>query len=326
MTKTNTMSAGLLGDDPGQDITITTPDGAKIEMPAAMAGEFFAGSYSTHSGEPHHAGDDEEITGDLHSLLGDNPILNVGDVFSGDPAKRKKSGIYASLLPATTVSKLPATDKAAYKTLKAIPGALTSTRNLSPVIISNGMINVAPTRNMVQGAYFVDTIRRFETQYPGTTRTKQSTTTTAANLTFTFAAPIAAEGGNTVMTPVILIAISTQRNYQVANVELGISLTAVNESSQAVNSQQWTVLLSEDTKSCFLAIIPFTEISSTIYPAICQASATNNLTLNLYNVPANTNVKVVLPGPDSSQYQFFKESMGISRPTTGAMNLNVQGQ
>lgn len=314
------MSAKLLGDNADDTITITNPDGTSMRVPANMVGDIFSGDSDDDSDAQ---GDDDENTvmGDVATLLGDAHVTHMGDIFSGD---RKKGPVkLGGMLPATNAkgNKISPAAKAAVAVIKTIPGAIIATKTISPLIISHGLINNAPTRNMVPGASFTETIRRYETQYPGTTRTRSTTTTSAANVTFTFAAPTVAEGGTTLYSPVILIAIATQRQFQVANVEIGLSLTAVNEAGAAVDARQWTVLLSDMDKSCFFAFIPFSEISSTVYPAIAQANATNNLVLNVYNVPANTNVRVVLPGPDSSQYQLFKEGMGISAPTTKAMNL-----
>lgn len=317
MNTNKNMSSRLLGDQE-DEITITQPDGTRMTMPASVAGDVFAGDDDDYA-----EGDDDDLEGDVQSLLGDAQITHVGDIFSGDRAKR---GIkMGSLLPAGPVSKkVSPAAKAAAAVIRTIPGAVIATKTISPVIISHGLINNAPTRNMVPGAQFTETIRRYETQYPGTTRTKSSTTTAAANLTFTFANPTTAEGGNTLYSPVILIAIATQRQFQVANVEIGLAINGVNESGSQVDARQWTILLSDLDKSCFFAFIPFTEISSTIYPSIVQASASNNLVVTVYNVPANTNVRVFLPGPDSSQYQLFKEGLGISAPTTRAMNLVTQ--
>lgn len=323
MKSNNHMSARLLGDaDDTTTVTITSPEGTTMQVPASMVGDIFSGDSSSE--DDYATGDDssdETVMGDVASLLGDAHVTHMGDIFSGDRRGGLKLG---GMLPSSAIKKLSPAAKAAVAVIKTIPGAVIATKTVSPLIISHGLINNAPTRNMVPGASFTETIRRYETQYPGTTRTRSTTTTAAANVTFTFAAPTTAEGGNTLYCPVILIAIATQRQFQVANVEIGLSLTAVNESGAPVDNRQWTVLLSDMDKSCFFAFIPFTEISSTVYPAIAQASATNNLVLNVYNVPANTNVRVFLPGPDSSQYQLFKEGMGISAPTTKAMNLIAQ--
>lgn len=320
------ISARLLGDQADETVTVTGPNGLNMQVPMSAIGDIFSGDEDDD--DSRNSGDDDDeatVMGDVQTLLGDSEVTNIGDIFSGDAKKR---GVrFGGMLPASNNPahrRLSASAKAAVAVIKSIPGAVIATKTVSPVIISHGLINNAPTRNMIPGASFTETIRRYETQYPGTTRTKSTTTTAAANLTFTFAAPTVAEGGTTVYCPVVLIAIATQRQYQVANVEIGLALTAVNESGQAVDARQWTVLLSDMDKSCFFAFIPFTEISSTVYPAIAQASVTNNLVLNVYNVPANTNVRVFLPGPDSSQYQLFKEGMGISAPTTKAMNLIKQ--
>lgn len=318
------MSARLLGDQADEIVTVTSPNGMTMQVPMSAVGDIFAGD-DDDDDDKYRGDDDDEATvmGDVQTLLGDPEVTNIGDIFSGDAKKRGMR--FGGMLPSNPAhKKLSASAKAAVAVIKSIPGAVIATKTVSPVIISHGLINNAPTRNMIPGASFTETIRRYETQYPGSTRTKSTTTTAAANLTFTFAAPTVAEGGSTVYCPVVLIAIATQRQYQVANVEIGLALTAVNESGQAVDARQWTVLLSDMDKSCFFAFIPFIEISSTVYPAIVQASVTNNLVLNVYNVPANTNVRVFLPGPDSSQYQLFKEGMGISAPTTKAMNLIKQ--
>lgn len=320
MTKRH-MSAGLLGDagDSSNMATITNPDGTIISVPVEAVGDLFAGDDGDLEGDD----DSYDIQGDMKTLLGDDHITNIGDIFSGDAKKLNPSKLFASGLP-TGGKKLSNVAKSAAIALRSIPGAITATKSISPVIISNGMINNAPTRNMVPGANFVETIRRYETQYPGRTRTQSNTTTNSADLTFTFAAPAAGEGGDTLYAPVILIAIATQRNFQVANVELRLSITGKNEAGTNVDSRQWTVLLSDLDKSCFFAFIPFQEISSTVFPCIVQANGTNNLVVHVYSVPASTNVRVVLPGPDSSQYQLFKEQMGISRPTTKAMDLTIQ--
>lgn len=319
------MSGRLLGDDDDK-VTITQPDGSRIELPASAIGDVFSGdsNYFSNEGDDsddENAGDDSTLLGEVSSLLGDEHITHMGDIFSGDIKKRRAAAL-GNMLPAGKPNvKVSPAAKAAAAVIKTIPGAVIATKSISPLIISHGMINNAPTRNMVPGAGFTETIRRYETQYPGTTRTLSTTTTAAGNLTFTFAAPTTAQGGNTLYCPVVLLAIATQRQFQVANVEIGVAINAVNESGAQVDARQWTVLLSDADKSCFFAFIPFTEISSTIYPAIAQANATNNLVVTVYNVPANTTVRVFLPGPDSSQYQLFKEGMGISKPTTKAMNL-----
>lgn len=317
------MSARLLGDQADETVTVTSPSGMTMQVPMSAVGDIFAGDLDD---DDQYSGDDDDETtvmGDVQTLLGDPEVTNIGDIFSGDAKKR---GVrFGGMLPSNPAhKKLSSSAKAAVAVIKSIPGAIIATKTVSPVIISHGLINNAPTRNMIPGASFTETIRRYETQYPGTTRTRSATTTAAADLTFNFGNPTTPEGGNTRYCPVVLIAIATQRQYQVANVEIGLALTAVNESGQAVDPRQWTVLLSDMDKSCFFAFIPFTEISSTVYPAIAQASATNPLILNVFNVPANTNVRVFLPGPDSSQYQLFKEGMGISAPTTKAMNLIKQ--
>lgn len=320
MNNNQSMSAKLLGDEADDTITITNPDGTSMRVPASMVGDIFSGDDDDADYGQGDDDDDNTVMGDVATLLGDSHVTHMGDVFSGD--RRKPMVKLGGMLPATRKgARISPAAKAAVAVIKTIPGAIIATKTISPLIISHGLINNAPTRNMVPGASFTETIRRYETQYPGTTRTRSTTTTSAANVTFTFASPTTPEGGSTLYAPVILIAIATQRQFQVANVEIGLSLTAVNEAGAAVDNRQWTVLLSDMDKSCFFAFIPFSEISSTVYPAIAQANATNNLVLNIYNVPANTNVRVVLPGPDSSQYQLFKEGMGISAPTTRAMNL-----
>lgn len=299
--------------------TITTPDGQTISVPIKALGDIFSGDMDEM---------DPQVGDHVLSLLGDPEVHHVGDMFSGDMSARAKFGAF---LPAAKANSLLATgkkptpaQKTAVSVIKTIPGAVLSTKVLSPLIINKGMINNAPTRSMLQGSSFVETIRRFETQYPGTTRT-QILPAATTNPSFVFAAPTVAEGGNVLYAPVIFIQLATQRQFSVANAEVRFSISGVNEAGSPVDSRQWTILLSQALDSCFFAFVPFIEISSTIYPAIVKASAADPLTVNLYGVPSNTNVRVLLPGPDSSQYQFFKGGFGISAPTTSVSNLTAQG-
>lgn len=323
---TTTMNSNLLGDFDANDqlegddnAIITMADGTQISVPTASLGDMFSGDAYP---------DDASIGDDVIGLLGDPEIHHVGDMFSGDMKTTKPR--FGSFLPSAKANAILATgkkptpaQKTAVSVIKTIPGAVLATKVLSPLIINKGLINNAPTRSMLQGAAFLETIKRFETQYPGTTRT-QILPNATTNPSFVFAAPTVAEGGNVLYAPVIFIQIATQRQFSVSNAEIRFSISGVNEAGSAVDSRQWTILLSDALESCFFAFIPFLEISSTIYPSIVRASATDPLTVNLYGIPSNTNVRVLIPGPDSSQYQFFKEGFGISAPTTSASNLTAQ--
>lgn len=322
---TQKFNPSLLGDiDTDQELsgddsaTITLPSGEQISLPMSAMGDLFSGDDI----------DESTVGDDVTGLLGDHEVHHVGDMFTGD----MKKASFGSFLPTTSTNailarrggkKITASQKTAVSVIKSIPGAMLATKVLSPLIINKGLINNAPTRSMLQGSSFVETIRRYETQYPGTTRT-QILAAAPVNPTFVFSAPTAAEGGGTLYCPVIFVQISTQRQFAVSSPEIRFAIVGVNEATSPVDARQWTILLSESLESCFFAFVPFIEISSTIYPAIVQASAANPLTINMYGIPTNTNVRIVLPGPDSSQYQFFKQGFGISAPTTSTTDLTSQ--
>jgi len=278
--------------------------------------------------------DEHDVTGDL--LFGDEEISDIeGDMFTGDPktkwgqflgrkgkwlaggaaavasiaAIKKAKGISRSRKQ-KLISKIQSKREINSSIIK-IPGAVLSRKMLSPLIINNGMLNQLPTRGMVPGNSFFDTINRSETAYPGTTRT-QVAPAAAGTQVFTFAAPAGAEGGNIQRVPVLFLQLSTQRQFSVSAAQIGIALTAINEAGNAVDARTWSVMLSSEIESCFIAVIPFTEISSVIVPNIVYASGANNLVMTVTGLPTNTNIRCILPGTDSSQYDAFKKGFGMA--------------
>lgn len=318
--KNNNQPNGRLLGDPSVTV-VTLEDGTKIEVPIdSVSGDLFTGDT-----------DDYEDA----SLLGEPDITYLGDLLSGDPKGRsKKSSFGSAIRRSKTDANLPASQKQANgqtkqmaSLLRSIPGAILSAKSVSPLMPSHGLLNITPTRAMIQGASLVETFRRYETQYAGTTRT-QVNVAASGNVSFTFAAPTGAEGGNTLFVPAVLVQLGMQRQFSVPGAEIRISLTGVDESGVAVDPRQWSVLLPDSLNSMFLAFIPFREISSTVYPSIAQANisggATTNLVVNLFALPTNTNTRVVLPGPDSTQFQYVKQLLGISPQTDTIINTVQQ--
>lgn len=320
------MSSKLLGDmtaEGDNNATITLPSGEVVSIPTSQLGDLFTGDRN-----------DDDMTGDVSHLLGDKEVTelgtpDMGDLFTGD-ANRRLGKSFGAFLPntpaiATVAGKKPTTaQKTAVNVLKTIPGAVLATKVLSPCMINNGLINNAPTRAMVQGTSFIETIRRFETQYPGSTRTQTFNNPTYP-LPVTFAAP--AVSGEVTFCPVVLIQIAVARQFTIPNAEIIVNLVGVNESGANVDARRWSFLLSQALSSTFIAMIPFIEVSSTIYPCIVRASAAPNaLTVNIVTGPAEANIRVFLPGMDSSQYQMFKEGLGISMPTSRVTDYTTQRQ
>jgi hypothetical protein len=198
--------------------------------------------------------------------------------------------------------------------LMGLPGAALSMTPISPLIINHGSLNSAPTKGLIPGAAFVDTLRRFETTYPGTTRT-QTFPAAAGTQVVTFAAPTAAEGGNVLWTPVIFFQIGMQRNNSVSAAQVSVTLTSgIKEDGQAADARSWSFLLDGALDSLFGALIPFTDISSVIYPNIVEGDAVNNLVVTFDNLPTGSNLRVIMPGPDSAQYEAFLKGFGVSSP------------
>lgn len=312
------MNPRLLGD-PSDAVTVTLADGTQIEMPAESVGDLMSGDY-----------DDDAYSGDA-GLLGDSDITYLGDIFEGNPmSRRKKSSFGSALRNKPTDANLPASTKKANAqtkqitdVLKSIPGAMLSAKSVSPLMPSHGLLNITPTRAMIQGASLVETFRRYETQYAGTTRT-QVNVAASGNVTFTFGPPTVAEGGNTVFVPAVLIQLGMQRQFSVPGAEVRMNLTGLDESGVAIDARQWSVLLPEGLSSMFLVYVPFREIASTVYPSIAQASNASPLIVNLFALPTNTNTRVVLPGPDSTQYQYVKQLLGIAPQTESLINTVQQ--
>jgi hypothetical protein len=323
--KNSNMHASLLGSPDAGTATVTLPDGTTFDIPSDSVGDLFGDA----------SDDDDESYAGL-SGIGDPTITNLGDLMVGDtlmggPKKKKATfGAAASALPTSpnlsaANRKASAASKATVDVLKSIPGAILSAKSLSPLMISKGMLNITPTRAMIQGASIIETFRRYETQYTGTTRT-QVNVAASGNVTFTFAAPTVAEGGNTLFCPAVLVQLGAQRQFAVPNAEIRISLTGNDESGNALDARQWSVLVPDGLDSLFLAFVPFREAASTVYPAIARANvgATFQLVVNLFALPNNTNVRVAFPGPDSAQYQYLKRLLGIA-PQTETL-LNTAGQ
>lgn len=312
MTKFNTAMLGDLQDE-GAAATLTLPTGETLSIPADKLGDLFTGD---DEGER----DDDEGMGDITPLLGDRLVHKLGtpeqgDLFTGDMSGKRLFGAFLPSTPAgiTVAGRRPTkAQRTAVSVLRTIPGAVIATKVLSPCMVNNGLVNNAPTRATVPGAAFVETIRRFETQYPGSTRTQ--TFAGAANpQVVTFGAPGA---GEVAYTPVIFIQLAVARQFSIPSAEIRITLTGVNEAGTAIDARPWSFLLNKALDSTFIAMIPFVEISSTVYPSIARAQlAPNALTVTVAGCPSNTTLRVFLPGMDSSQYQTFKEGLGISAPT-----------
>lgn len=208
-------------------------------------------------------------------------------------------------------------DVLAARVIAGIPGVAVSNKMFSPLIINNGLFSRTPTRSLVSGVSFMNTVNRFETQYPGSTRV-QVFPAAAGTQVATFAAPALAEGGNVLFTPVIFVQLGIQRNSSVAGAEVGFAITSgIAESGNAVSAAQWNVIMPDSLDSVFVALIPYVEIASQIFPAIINASVANPLVLTVTGLPTNTNVRVTIPGPDSAQYQSFKVGFGLGAPTDG---------
>lgn len=317
----NQMSSRLLGEPGANDTAVVTmADGTKIEIPNDVAGDLFSGNPD----------DDDDLSGDP-GLLGDSDITYLGDLLAGNPkSRRKKSSFGSALRGKSTNVNLPAANQrpnsqtqAIANVIKSIPGAMLSSKSVSPLMPSHGLLNVTPTRAMIQGASLVDTFKRYETQYTGTSRT-QVNVAASGNVAFTFALPNIAEGGTTTYCPAVLVQLGMQRQYSVPGAEVRIALIGVDETGTAIDARQWSVILPEGLASMFLVFVPFKEIASTVYPSIAKADAVNNLVVNLYALPTNTNTRVVLPGPDSSQYQYVKKLLGIAPQTEDLINTTQQ--
>jgi len=313
MKKLNTAMLGDIQDD-ATNATLTLPTGEVISIPSDKLGDLF-------TGDDENEGDDDDMQGDLTPLLGDRYVESLGtpeqgDLFTGD--RRARQNLFGAFLPSvparvTVRGKKPTpSQKTAVSVLKTIPGAVISTKVMSPCMVNNGLVNNAPTRATIPGAAFVETIRRFETQYPGSTRTQTfAPATNPQAVGFGAGAP-----GEVAFTPVIFIQVAVARQFTIPSAELIITLTGLNEAGTAIDNRPWSFLLNKALDSTFIAMIPFVEISSTIYPSIARAQAgLNQLNITVAGCPANTTLRVFLPGMDSSQYQTFKEGLGISAPT-----------
>lgn len=311
------MTPNLLGDD------LYTGDD--------MSGDSFPDTFQ---------GDDDPFAGDDlegDDLDGDSDgegdygrgYSHAGDMFSGDMSVSPMGDAVRRVVRSARRGSQKAKRNAL---LMSLPGGLIASKALSPVIVQNGFINVTPTRALLTGSSITETIRRFETQYPGTSRTitHLNGSGLAPNFTFTFDASNLV-AGQVRYANMIFIKIGVARQLTVPLAEVTFTLNADGESGSAVSNYQWSILLSDPLKNCFVAVIPFYEVSSQIYPAIAAAfgvaaSGVNTLLLTVNGLPTGAYCQVVLPGQDNAQYQFFKQGFGIDKPTSTISRVLAQGK
>jgi len=309
----DSMSANLLGDD------MFTGEGT-FAAP-------FEGDDDPFAGDSDYEGDDLDGDSDIEGEHG-RGFAHAGDMFSGDMTKSPMGSIIRRVQRSARRNPKAAKRNAL---LASIPGGVIAGKAISPVIVQNGFLNITPTRALLTGSSITETIRRFETQYPGTSRTL-----TALNADGTNPDPIFAfnntnvPAGSVRFSNMIFIKIGVARQLTIPLAEVTFHLDAVGESGSTVSSLTWSVLLSDPLKNCFICVIPVYEVSSQIYPAIVRAygaaAGTDDLLLSVTGLPTGSYCQVVLPGQDNAQYQFFKQGFGIDKPTSTISRVLAQGR
>jgi len=276
-----------------------------------MHGDYSEGDASSYVNE----GDDIEgdyIDGDY--VEGDSDkLFSAGDMFTGDV---RRSPIGKFLISGTRKMKKRLLSPEMEKKVRAIaanPGAYLTGKDVSPLMVNNCVVNIAPTRAMVPGQSLVESVTRSESMYNGRTRTQVFNVAAGGSQTVTFAAPSA---GEVALVPLIFAMVSVKVLSAIANAEVRLTLTALDESNSAVNALTWSVMLPKNGNAALITLVPFSEISTTVYARIVQANATNNLVLTVAGLPADAYLRVFLPGADSTQYQYFKEGLGITKLPT----------